>query len=154
MNRFLNGCKANIHAFSKVAPGDLLERKEAVAFFAVIDETRFKRGLDAGDNAHVNVGLAGFSAGSFNIDVDELLAIDDANAGFFRMRGVKKHALHEVQTPCGELEPWSSKSSLRPEPQRRFPLLVQGPNEGVPAAGACSRSASSSGEFNGAGMRR
>ena len=154
MNRFLNGCKANIHTFSKVAPGDLLERKEAVAFFAVIDETRFKRGLDTGYNAHVNVGLAGFSAGSFNIDVDELLAIDDANAGFFRMRGVKKHALHEVQTPCGELEPWSSKSSLRPEPQRRFSLLVQGPNEGVPAGGACSRSASSSGEFNGAGMRR
>ena len=31
-----------------------------------------------------------------DVDVDELLSIDDADAGFFRVRGIEKHALHGI----------------------------------------------------------
>ena len=41
-----------------------------MAFFAVIHKTRFKRGLDARDNAFVNIAFALFTTGSFNINID------------------------------------------------------------------------------------
>ena len=65
-----------------------------MAFLAVVDEAGFKRGLDTGDDALVDVRLAGFAAGSLNVDVDQLLAVDNANARFLGMRGIEKHALH------------------------------------------------------------
>ncbi len=80
----------------EVGAGDFLEGKEAVALFAVVDEAGFEAGLDAGHDALVDVGLAGFAAHGLDVDVDELLSIDDADAGFFRVRGIEKHALHGI----------------------------------------------------------
>ena len=47
--------------------GDFLERQEAVAIAAVIDEGGFEAGLDARDAALVDVGLALFAAANFDI---------------------------------------------------------------------------------------
>ena len=65
-----------------------------MTFFAVIDEAGFKTRLNAGDNALVDIGLAGLTTGHFNIDVDELLPVDNPHSGFFRMGRIKKHAFH------------------------------------------------------------
>lgn len=60
-----------------------------MALFAVVDEARFETRLDAGDDALVDVGLAGFAAGRFDVDVDELLPVDDAHARLFGVRGIE-----------------------------------------------------------------
>ena len=93
---FADGGRADVDAFLEVGAGDFLEGKEAVALFAVVDEAGLEAGLDAGHDALVDVGLAGFAAHGLDVDVDELLSIDDADAGFFRVRGIEKHALHGI----------------------------------------------------------
>src|SRR5207253_2400177 len=75
-------------------PRDFLDRQKTVALGAVIDETGFEAGLDAGDDGLVDVALALFLARGFDIKVDEPLAVDDGHAEFFRLRGVEKHAFH------------------------------------------------------------
>ena len=75
-------------------PRDFLERQEAVALGAVVDEAGFEAGLDAGDDGLVDVALALFLARGFDVEVDEPLAVDDGHAEFFRLRGIEKHALH------------------------------------------------------------
>ena len=54
----------------KYCAGDFLERQEAVALGAVVDEAGFEDGLDAGDDALVDVALALFLAGGFDVEVD------------------------------------------------------------------------------------
>ena len=54
-----------------------------MALFAVVDEAGFEGGFDAGDDAFVDVGLALFASGGFDIDVDQFLTIDDGHAQFF-----------------------------------------------------------------------
>src|SRR5258706_3820001 len=56
--RILDAGAAGVDVGFEVAAGDFLERQEAVAFFTVIDERRFEAGLDAGDEAFVDVALA------------------------------------------------------------------------------------------------
>ena len=85
---------ADIDAFAEIGAGDFLERQEAVAVFAVADETGFEGGLDAGDDAFVDIGLALFASGGFDIDVDQFLTVDDRDAQFFLLRSVKQHAFH------------------------------------------------------------
>ena len=41
-----------------------------MALFAVIDKTGFERGLNARNNAFVNIAFTLFTAGSFNINID------------------------------------------------------------------------------------
>ena len=89
----------DVDAFLEVGAGDFLEREETVAFFAVVDEARFKTRLNARHNALVDVGLAGFAADGFDIDVDELLPVDNAYTRLFGVRGVKKHTLHVALHP-------------------------------------------------------
>ena len=60
-----------------------------MAFVAVIDKRRFEAGLDAGDNSLIDIALALFFSGSFDIQVDEFLAIDDRDAQFFCVSRVK-----------------------------------------------------------------
>ena len=60
--------------------GDFLERQEAVAVFAVVDEARFERRLDTGDDTFVDIAFALFAPGCLDVDVDELLPIDDGDA--------------------------------------------------------------------------
>ena len=90
--------RANFHAFFEVLAGNFLEWQEAMAFFAVIDETGFQRGLDAGDDGLVDVALALFAPFDFSLEVEQFLSVNDGQAPFFRLRGVDQHALHVVST--------------------------------------------------------
>ncbi|KOT15836.1 hypothetical protein DM47_996 [Burkholderia mallei] len=92
--RVLDARGAHVDAFLEVLAGDFLERQEAVAVFAVIDEAGFERRFDAGDDALVDVAFALFAAGGFDIDIDELLPIDDGDAQFFLLRRIEQHAFH------------------------------------------------------------
>ena len=67
---FFNGGTADIHSIFKVGASYFFKWQEAMAFFTVIDEARFERGLDACNNAFVNIAFALFTTGSFNIDID------------------------------------------------------------------------------------
>src|SRR5574340_968373 len=69
--------------------GDFLERQKAVAAAAVFDEAGFEAGFDAGDNRLVDVALALFLAGGFDVEVDEFLAVDNGDAEFFRLRRIE-----------------------------------------------------------------
>jgi hypothetical protein len=82
------------HALGKVLLGDFLERQEAVAVFAVVDEAGFQRGLDARDDGLVDVALALFAPFDFNFVVEEFLSIDDRQAAFFSLSGVYQHPFH------------------------------------------------------------
>jgi hypothetical protein len=57
---------------------DFLQRQEAVALGAVVDEAGFEAGLDAGDAALVDVGFLLFARRNFDVEVVQLLAIDQA----------------------------------------------------------------------------
>ena len=61
---------------------------------AIVDKRRLETGLDAGDDTFIDIALALFFSGSFDIQVDELLAIDDRDAQLFCVGRVKQHALH------------------------------------------------------------
>jgi hypothetical protein len=79
----------------EVGPRDFLERQEAVAFFAVVDEARLQARFDPGDDTFIDVRLALFAPGLFDVEVDQLLTIDDRHPKFFGVGGVEKHPLHQ-----------------------------------------------------------
>src|SRR5581483_8664266 len=56
--RVLDAGAADVDAFLEVAARDFLERQEPVPLFAVVDERGLEAGLDAGDDAFVDVALA------------------------------------------------------------------------------------------------
>src|SRR6185369_4568310 len=85
----------------EVLARDFLERQEAVAFGAVIDEARLETGLDAGDDGFVDVALALLLARGFAVEVDQLLAVDDRHPELFRLGGVEQHALHNCFPGAG-----------------------------------------------------
>ena len=62
---------------------------EAVAIFTVVDKASFKTWFDAGDDTFIDVGLALFTAGGFDINIDQLLAVNNTHARLFGVRGVK-----------------------------------------------------------------
>ena len=70
-----------------------------MALGAVVDERGFEPRLDAGDDALVDVALALFLAGGFDVEVDQLLTVDDGHPEFFRLGGVEQHAFHFVCLP-------------------------------------------------------
>src|SRR5690606_40603476 len=73
----------------EVAAGDFLEWQKTMPFGAVVDEGSFERGLDTGDDTLIDIALALFLAGGFDIQIDELLPIDDGDAQFFRLRRIE-----------------------------------------------------------------
>ena len=75
----LNARGAYINTFFKVTAGDFFERQKAVTLFAVADEAGFEAGFNAGNDAFIDVAFALFTAGDFNVKVDQLLPIDDGN---------------------------------------------------------------------------
>ena len=87
--RFLDGRRADIDAVPEVAAGDFLERQKAVALLAVVNETGLEGRFNAGDDALVDVGFALFATGTFNVDVDQPLSVNDANASFFGVDRIK-----------------------------------------------------------------
>ncbi len=86
---------AHVDAFLEVLAGDFLERQEAVAVFAVVDEARFERRLDTGDDTFVDIAFALFAPGCLDVDVDELLPINDGDAQLLLLRRIEQHAFHE-----------------------------------------------------------
>ena len=50
-----------------VGGGDLFEWQETMTVTTVVDECRFQTGLDAGDNGLVDITLALFLTGGFNV---------------------------------------------------------------------------------------
>ena len=80
--------------FGEVVARDLLHREEAVALRAVIDEGGFQAGFDAGDAAFVDVGFLLFAGGGFDIEIEQLLAIDDGDAQLFGLSRVDQHSFH------------------------------------------------------------
>src|SRR5690606_37756578 len=77
-----------------------LERQETVALGAVIDKGGFETGLDAGDDCLVDIALAFFFGGRFDVEVDQFLTIDDRDAEFLGLRRIEKHALHLFRAPA------------------------------------------------------
>ena len=55
----------------------------------IINKGGFEAGLDAGNDAFINVALALLFGGGFNIEIDELLSVDDGHAQLFSLRGIK-----------------------------------------------------------------
>jgi len=84
----------------EVGTRDLLERQEAVAVGTVVHERRLEAGLDAGDDGLVDVALAFFLGGRFDIEVDQFLTVHDRDAQFFGLRRIEKHALHLDRSPA------------------------------------------------------
>jgi hypothetical protein len=66
-----------------------------VAFGAVVDETGLERRLDARDDAFVDVALALFLGGGFDVEIDQFLTVDDRHPEFLRLGGIEQHAFHE-----------------------------------------------------------
>ena len=73
---------------------DFLERKESMALVAVIYEGGLEAGFNAGDDTLVDIAFALLFSCCFDIEVDELLAIDDRDTQFFRLGRIKQHTLH------------------------------------------------------------
>jgi hypothetical protein len=85
---------AGVDARLEIVAGNFLERQEAVALGAVVHEGGFEAGLDAGDDGLVDVALALFLVGRFDVEVNQLLTIDDRDAEFLGLRRIEKHAFH------------------------------------------------------------
>ena len=66
-----------------------LKRQKAVAVGSVIDETRFQRRLDAGNDTFVDIAFTLFFAQRFDVQVQKVLAIDNGNAQLFGLRCVE-----------------------------------------------------------------
>ena len=64
---------------------DFFEWQKAVAISAVFYKAGFETRLDAGDNGFVDVALALFFAGNFNVEVDEFLTVNNGDTEFFRL---------------------------------------------------------------------
>ena len=91
---FLQAGLVRVDAGDEVVAGDFLERKEAVAFAAVLHEGRLEGRFQPHDAALVDVGLLLFLRGLLDVDVVQVLAIDDRHAQLFGLRGIDQHTLH------------------------------------------------------------
>src|SRR3546814_19422258 len=66
---FLDRGLVVVHAGLEVVAGDFLQRQEAVAVCAVLDEGGFERGFEPGDAALVDVGLLLFLRRLHDIEI-------------------------------------------------------------------------------------
>jgi hypothetical protein len=78
--RFLNTRAAYIDALFEVSARNFFEWKESMPVFAVADEACFEAGFDSGDYAFVDIAFSLFAAGSFDVEVNEFLTVDNGNA--------------------------------------------------------------------------
>jgi hypothetical protein len=81
-------------AAAQVLAADLLERQETVTVGAVVDEAGFETGLDPCDDGLVDVALALLLARGFDVEVNQLLAVDDRHPKLLRLGGVEQHSFH------------------------------------------------------------
>ena len=99
-DRVLDPRLAGRDALGEVLLGDFLERQEAVAVFAVVDEAGFERRLDPRHDRLVDVALALFAPFDLDLVVEELLPVDDGQAPLFGLRGVDQHPFHDALSLC------------------------------------------------------
>ena len=71
-----------------------------MAVRAVVDEAGFETGFDAGDDGLVDVALALFLGGRFNVQVNQFLTIDNGDTEFFGLCRIEKHAFHCFGAPA------------------------------------------------------
>src|SRR5690606_19573014 len=111
--QFAHAAAALRLAVTEEFPGDFLQRQEAMAFTAIVDEGRFERGLDARDARLIDVGFFLFPRRDVDGEIVEFLAIDQGNAQFFLLRCVDEHSFHEFHSEAWEWQP------ARPRAQKR-----------------------------------
>ena len=73
---------------------DVLEGEESVFVVAEVDEGGLKGGLNAGDDALVDVALAVFASGDFVVEVGEASVFGDDDPAFFGMLGADENSFH------------------------------------------------------------
>ena len=95
LERVLDTGAADVDPCLEIGACDFLEGEKTVAIGAVVDERSFQAGLDAGDDAFVDIALALLFRGRFNVEVNQFLAIDYGDTEFFGLCRIKQHALHE-----------------------------------------------------------
>ncbi|MPM27181.1 hypothetical protein SDC9_73691 [bioreactor metagenome] len=83
-------------AFGEVLARNLLEGQETVAVFAIVNEAGFQRRFDTCHHRLVDVALALFASLDLDLVVQQLLAVDDGQTTFFRLRGVDEHPFHDA----------------------------------------------------------
>jgi hypothetical protein len=93
-DRVLNARRAGVGAFTEIVLGDFLERQEAVAVFAVVDEAGLERGLDAGHDRLVDVAFSLLATFDLGLEIHQLLAVDDGQAALLGLSRVDQHAFH------------------------------------------------------------
>ena len=76
---------ASFRARLEKGTGNFLERKKTMPIGTVIDEAGFERRFDAGDDTLVNIALALFLGGGFNVEINQFLTIDNGDTEFFRL---------------------------------------------------------------------
>jgi len=103
-----------------------------VALFPVIDEAGLEAGLDPGDDPLVDVAFAGLATGGFDIDVNELLAIDNRYAQFLCVRSVEQHSLHAKDSRAKEAWPRAATSRDANGRERRGVSEVAGARTAQP----------------------
>ena len=85
VERILDARAADVDAVLEIGARDFLEGEETVPLAAVIDEGSFEARFDAGDDTLVDIAFALLFACGFDIEVEQLLAIDDRDAQLFRL---------------------------------------------------------------------
>ena len=85
----LNGSIADVDTLFKVTTGNFLEWQEAMTFFAVIDKAGLKGRFNTGNDTFVDIAFALFTTGSFDIDINEFLTINDGNSQLFLLSCIK-----------------------------------------------------------------
>jgi len=78
----------------EIYAGYFLEWQESLAFGSIIHKGSLEAGLDARHLPFVDIALLLLIGGGFDIEVEELLAVDDGYAQLFRVSCVKQHSFH------------------------------------------------------------
>ena len=117
-------------AVLEVFLGDFLQRQEAVALGAVVDEAGFEAGFDPGDAAFVDVGFFLFPGRYFDVEIVDSLSINQCDAQLLFLSCVDEHSLHETLL------------SIRKGPRnhaRRAPAVDGRSDRGMTSSDCCLR---------------
>jgi hypothetical protein len=108
---------------------DFLQRQEAVALAAVLDERRLEARLDARDASLVDVGLLLFLGRNLDRQVVELLTVNECDAQLLLLRRVDQHSLHWPllgSRPGGRMGPTSWRFATRRSSSRSARRTMRG----------------------------
>jgi hypothetical protein len=138
---FLHAGLVRVDPGQEVVAGDFLQRQEAVALAAVIDEGGLEGGFEPDDAALVDVGLLLLFRGLLDVDVVQGLTIDDRHAQLFGLRGIDQHTLHagfltrsNREERRGSAPVFTTRRAWRDRAWQELPALLG--TGAVPLAGA------------------